>query len=228
MQKVNFNQLKRKIKHLYRNRYNNLLVGLVFLLLISSFLDGRFTMSGIILAIAFLTNILLVLKTLYLPKNLQFYLRIIAIIAFTFSLLNYFINFDKSAFLFVSLITPVIYAIFLSLAIIIISKHLFNSDKVTGDILKGGISIYIMLGMLWYLFYAIIALIDVDAFNIQQDELNTYKLVHFSYTTLTTIGYGDISPVNRVAMFLANMQGMVGQMYPAIYIARLVSLYSND
>lgn len=227
MQKTKLRRLRQKIKHLYRNRYTNLLVGLVLLLLLSSFFDGRLIVGSIVIAIGFLINILLVLKTLSLPKKINFYLQIIAIIAFTLTIIKHTINSDQSQN-FLSFIISTLYIIFLSMAILIIGKNLLNTQKVTVDILKGGISIYIMLGILWYLFYSIIVLIDVDAFNIQPDELNTYKLVHFSYTTLTTIGYGDISPVNRLAMFLTNLEGIVGQMFPAIFIARLVGLYSQD
>ena len=105
---------------------------------------------------------------------------------------------------------------------------IFNSKKVTGDTVKGGISIYLMIGILWYMFYELILLIDVDAFSIQIENLETYKLVYFSYTTLTTLGYGDISPLNKLAMALANLEAIIGQMYPAIFIARLVTLYDND
>ena len=227
MQQRDFRQLRQKIQRIYRNRYTNLLIGLISLLLFASLIDGRFVIGGIIIAIGFLTNILLVLKTLDLPKKVNFYLKIIAIIAFVLSVINQTISFNQST-IFLSFITAIVYIVFLSMAIIIISKNLLNSKEVTADILKGGIAIYIMLGLLWYLFYSLILLIDVDAFNIQAQELNTYELVHFSYTTLTTIGYGDISPVNRFAMFLANLEGMVGQMFPAIFIARLVSLYTQD
>ena len=103
-----------------------------------------------------------------------------------------------------------------------------ESKKVTEDTLKGGISIYLMIGILWYMFYELILLIDVDAFSIQIENLETYKLVYFSYTTLTTLGYGDISPLNKLAMALANLEAIIGQMYPAIFIARLVTLYDND
>jgi hypothetical protein len=51
---------------------------------------------------------------------------------------------------------------------------------------------------------------------------------YFSFTTLTTLGYGDVSPVNSFAMMLANAEALIGQLYPAIVIAKLVSLYTED
>jgi Ion channel len=53
-------------------------------------------------------------------------------------------------------------------------------------------------------------------------------MVYFSFTTLTTLGYGDIVPLHPYARGLANIEAMIGQLYPAILIARLVSLELGD
>ncbi|HCL83429.1 MAG TPA: hypothetical protein DIC22_05605, partial [Chitinophagaceae bacterium] len=50
------------------------------------------------------------------------------------------------------------------------------------------------------------------------------EFMYFSLTTLTTVGYGDITPVNEYARSLANLESLTGQLYPAILIARLVSM----
>lgn len=49
-------------------------------------------------------------------------------------------------------------------------------------------------------------------------------LIYFSFTTLTTVGYGDIVPVDPVARSLSNIEAILGQLYPATLLARLVSL----
>ena len=51
-------------------------------------------------------------------------------------------------------------------------------------------------------------------------------LMYFSLTTLTTVGYGDITPVNPVARSLCNFEGIIGQLYPAIILARMITLYT--
>ena len=50
------------------------------------------------------------------------------------------------------------------------------------------------------------------------------RLIYFSMTTLTTVGYGDVTPINPVARSLANFEGMIGQLFPALTLARLVSM----
>jgi drug/metabolite transporter superfamily protein YnfA len=51
-------------------------------------------------------------------------------------------------------------------------------------------------------------------------------LMYFSLTTLTTVGYGDITPINPVARSLCNLEGIIGQLYPAIILARMITLYT--
>jgi len=50
------------------------------------------------------------------------------------------------------------------------------------------------------------------------------RMTYYSFVTLTTVGYGDISPVSLVTRSLANVEGLIGQLFPAILIARLVSM----
>ena len=52
--------------------------------------------------------------------------------------------------------------------------------------------------------------------------------LYFSFTTLTTVGYGDISPASDITRMLTNLEAIVGQMYPAIIISILVSIYTNQ
>ena len=54
------------------------------------------------------------------------------------------------------------------------------------------------------------------------------SIFDFSFTTLTTLGYGDITPNNAFAMILTNAEALVGQIYPAVVIAKLVSLYKVE
>ena len=57
--------------------------------------------------------------------------------------------------------------------------------------------------------------------------MNGFTGFYFSFVTLSTVGYGDITPVSRIARWLAAMEAMTGLLYVAVLIARLVSLYSS-
>ena len=219
--------LRLKFKKFAQNKYTHLLSSLIVLLLFASLFDRRFVVGQTLISFGFLSTTILVLRTFYLSKKIKIYFNILALLTFVFTIVNNIFYVQKPTF-FLSIITFSLYSIFISIAIIFMTVRIFKSKKVTGDTLKGGISIYLMIGLLWYIFYELILLIDVDAFSIQIEDLETYKLVYFSYTTLTSLGYGDISPLNKLAMALANLEAIIGQMYPAIFIARLVTLYDSD
>jgi hypothetical protein len=94
----------------------------------------------------------------------------------------------------------------------------------------GAVAVYLLLGLTWSLIYHAIALQIPDAFkgleNLTEgdNELHRLHFQYFSFTVLTTLGFGDIVPVNPIAQMSAVFEGIVGQLFPAILIARLVSL----
>jgi hypothetical protein len=66
------------------------------------------------------------------------------------------------------------------------------------------------------------AFIGTPAINLQHDPMQ--RFVYFSFVTLTTVGYGDITPVAPMACSLAMLEALLGQLFPAILLARLVSM----
>jgi len=101
---------------------------------------------------------------------------------------------------------------------------------VTGHRIRGAIVIYLLLGLIWALLYQVVALTIPGAFRLPEsltagvpDALRR-ELTYFSYVTLTTTGYGDITAVHPVARTLVMLEALVGQLYPAIVLAWLVSL----
>ena len=82
--------------------------------------------------------------------------------------------------------------------------------------------------MVWALAYKLVALGDPASFSFPAADLPsqtlTARLLYFSMTTLTTVGYGDITPINPIARSLANLEAIIGQVFPALTLARLVSM----
>ena len=98
---------------------------------------------------------------------------------------------------------------------------MFYSQVVTVDTFLGGISIYFLLGYLWACMFILIESFNPQAFT----TISRIELLYFSFTTITTLGYGDITPQSELAMVLATLEAIVGQMYVTIFIARLVGLH---
>jgi Ion channel len=97
------------------------------------------------------------------------------------------------------------------------------------DRIFGAIVLYMLLGLMWAVAYAMVDRLVPHAFagQLVHGE-GIADWVYFSFVTLTTLGYGDITPVARVVRSLAILEALIGQLYPAIIIARLVSLQGSD
>lgn len=112
-------------------------------------------------------------------------------------------------------------------------RSVFAQRSVTSDTLYGAVCIYLLLGMLWSYIYILIESLLPGSFNtgLAQDagygKLSS-ELVYYSFTTLTTVGYGDVTPVTAQARSLVILQQCTGVLYVAIMMARLVSMYRGD
>jgi hypothetical protein len=119
---------------------------------------------------------------------------------------------------------------FLVLSGLIITR-VFRSGGITIHRIYGALAVYLLLGILWGEFYILIYLFQPGSFyfnpSTQFGEPPISELIYFSFTTLTTVGFGDIVPVHPVARSMATLEALVGQLYPAVLLARLVTLYQK-
>lgn len=216
----------RKLVHAAENKYNRFLTLLILVYLLAPFLVdspiGSFTVL-----IIFLAALIIIVYQIQRSKWAKMYYVGSVVFALFLQGLSYF-SFTSTAFdhLF-ELISAVILLIFLAFSIYLIMRELIYAEQVTADIVKGGICVYFLLGFFWTSVYEIVYTFDTSSFNALTHTITRSDLNHFSFTTLTTVGYGDISPASKIARVLANLEGMVGVMYPAVFIARLVSLQSS-
>jgi len=117
----------------------------------------------------------------------------------------------------------------LVLLAIAVGINVFASRRAVADRLFGAIGLYLLLGAIWATLYAGVANAIPNAFAGQLTTSATmFDWGYFSLVTLTTVGYGDITPVAHVARSLAALEALIGQLYPAIIIARLVSAHPTD
>lgn len=213
-------------------RYNRLLSVLIALMILSPFLDQGIIGSILMSALFFITICQIVYTFNLEASSFRIYI-LIAVLSLLCNIASHFILFESAAKNLI-LFKACIDSLFIGLAIIIISRRIFHSKKVTADTIKGGICIYLLIGLLWAILYYAVLIINPESFShTTQDSQQSFeqqfvRLFYFSFTTLTTLGYGDIVPQDRISMVLANLEAIVGQMYPAILIARLVGLYSTE
>ena len=119
---------------------------------------------------------------------------------------------------------------FVGLLLATLANQVFRGGRVTGHRIRGAIVSVPASGALWALLYQIVALTIPQAFDLPEELTGSRpyilfrQLIYFSFITLSTTGYGDITPIHPVARLLAMFEAMVGQLYLAITLARLVSL----
>jgi hypothetical protein len=120
--------------------------------------------------------------------------------------------------------------IYLGLLLAVVSVQVFRSGPVTAHRICGAVVVYLLLGVMWALLYKLLVFLEPGAFQFpdsistNQPEVLRQGLNYFSFITLTTLGYGDITPVHPAAKILVMYEALIGQLYPAIILARLVSL----
>jgi voltage-gated potassium channel len=122
--------------------------------------------------------------------------------------------------------------LFLTFTTLVILLGVLRPGEVTGDKLAGAICVYLMLGLTFAILFSLLEVMRPGAFQLpgalSAPELGhggEYVFIYFSFSTLTTLGFGDIVPAAAFARTLTWMEAAAGQLYLAILIARLVGLH---
>ncbi len=203
--------------------------------IVFSIVGTHWTIRLCVNVIFFLTMLLITFRDLskrgnrVLCRNFNFFLLLI-VIAILFDFFYYshwFPNLNVVFLVVAGLIKVSIFGCgWLSMVIL-----LGNRQKVTGRTIILAITAYLFIGIIWSFIYFTFWQINPHAFHIsvtRDYELTPWNLsMYFSLITLTTVGYGDIIPVDRWLMVLANFEAITGLIYITVIVARLVSLYST-
>lgn len=111
---------------------------------------------------------------------------------------------------------------------IVAARAVFSPGRVTFHRVLGAVLFYLCIGLVFVALFCFVALGEPGAFNglgpLQDNLAVAGNLIYFSFVTLTSVGYGDIVPVHPFARGLANVEAIIGQLYPATLLARLVTL----
>ncbi|MFQ5552944.1 MAG: ion channel [Thermoplasmata archaeon] len=123
-------------------------------------------------------------------------------------------------------------AVFLALVSLAVVRNVLRAPHVTTEILAGGVAVYLLIGILWALVFAAVAVFAPGSFDIPLlangsvvDPEGFSIVIYYSFVTMTTLGYGDILPVTRLTRSLAIALAVLGQLYLVVLIARLVALH---
>jgi hypothetical protein len=128
---------------------------------------------------------------------------------------------------------PAVSIVFVAFVVVQMLRFIFKAPRVSRDVLCAGISIYLLLGLLWTFAYVLVGELNPAAFSFNTGTNTSHIMTRFtayylSFMTLCTVGYGDVTPASIAARELAVMEAMTGTLYMAVLIARLVALYSTE
>jgi hypothetical protein len=114
--------------------------------------------------------------------------------------------------------------------IVYLLHYVFSRESMTADKLYGAAASYLMLGVLWAYLYAITQHLFPGSFSVGGSVVSRVPgvdLIYFSFTVLTTTGFGDISPMSPLARSLATLEQVTATLFIAILIARLAGVYPS-
>ena len=105
----------------------------------------------------------------------------------------------------------------------------------TVNLIYGSVCVYLLIGLVWAFIFSALEILYPGSFKFElqnpgadvlltTNQLQLSQLLYYSYVTLTTLGYGDISPVSPPARSFATLEAIAGQFYLTILVARLVGL----
>jgi hypothetical protein len=120
--------------------------------------------------------------------------------------------------------------LFISVVIASILGFMFKSGEVNREVIYAAILLYLLAALLWAFVYTLLELVDPASFNIDLDQPQSYLLVfqYYSFVTITTLGYGDITPVSEVAKAFSVLEAIVGQLYLVVVVAWLVGMHVSS
>jgi hypothetical protein len=109
----------------------------------------------------------------------------------------------------------------------VVSRSVFTAGRVNVHRILGAVIVYLTVGLVFASAYRACELLLHPSFSAAGRAAGPSDMLYFSFTTLTTTGYGDIAPVHPFVRSLANLEAVIGQLYPATLLARLVTLHAT-
>lgn len=213
--------------------YRNLLIALVLMLIGNPLLelDGVFGQTlEVVMSIAVLTMGMIVRYGRARQSYITFLVSVVLIALWFFSVL-----YPGQVWLWQ--VRTLVVVAFLWQITAWLANDVFRSRLVsTNNRLYGAICIYLMAGFCFAKMYLALNLFMPHSFtcnsalcsNGLDDQFSSSLYLYYSFTTLTTVGYGDISPATPIVAMLSNLEAIMGQMYLAIVVARMVGIHLMD
>lgn len=208
-----------------KNKFALLFISVLLLVVVMSFLSGK----ALLIVPCILTVLMVgVFRTLSLPKPLMITSVGIGLLA---AILHFAAMFMTSpdepsgGFTVLILSALVCYSVFLGMSILALLSGILGRHEITRDTIRGSLSVYLLLGIFFALLYRIVYILEPTEFADSIAPGMFPEFLYFSFTTLTTLGYGDISPVGSISRSLTTLEAITGPVFLTVLVSRLVGHY---
>ncbi len=213
-------RLRIPLTNIIIGRFGFLLISILIMIILRPFVEGHIGLQAL-LAIFMTAIVISILYAVSEQKRVLMIALAIAIPTLIIKWTSYFVNISA-----IHLASDVIGVVFTAYATIIILSYVFIEKKISADVIFAAISGYFLIGLMWAFIFSALEFLIPGSF--QGPQVEASRLSHayyYSFTTLTTLGYGDITPVSAPARSFSFLEAIMGQLYLAILIAGLVGKY---
>jgi voltage-gated potassium channel len=214
-----------------RHRLLIILVALILLLITFPIVHDKF--SPFLLILEIFITILMVLGLYIIGATNRTVTVAVLIALLAFTTIGFNVLLQSKNLLIMGLALEIT---FFSLTVTTIIRHVLTYKKVTADKIYGAICAYLLIGIIWALIYTLLENAMPNSFtfahgvSLDYEHVFSYRFyfgpfIYYSFVTLTTLGYGDIVPIAIPAQVFSALEAVIGQLYVAVLIARLVGLH---
>jgi hypothetical protein len=199
----------RKSRHAGGQRFGLLLLVLIATYLLSAFTEAQWVTDVQILAFA--AALLLALRNALVPRHIARAALAVVLVG--------------TAVMVGLVLAQIWTGLILLVTVIVIVRRILAETSVTLQSIYAALAAYMIIGLMFATFYAAMNHLDSGPFFANGSPGNTKTFQYFSFTTLTTLGYGDFTAASNAGRAVAVMEAMVGQIFLATLVARLVSAF---
>jgi hypothetical protein len=219
-------RLMRRVAYVRRNRCSALLGGLILFILVHPLVADS-AIGAVFLAFGTLGILLLALWALRARRRTLVIVGILALLAI------HGIAADRLGEHWLRPVTLLVTATFMAVVTAALLYYVLDWHPISTDKVFGAVAAYVLIAFTFASLFGVLQQIQPHAFHassvhVPNEHLDWSTLMYFSFTVLTSTGFGEITPVTKMARALIVVEQVLGVMYVAFLIARLANLYGNS
>ena len=212
--------LTRLIKTHFKDRFLILFVSMIGLTIITPILEG-FVMIKILMDVI-ITFVFI--SSIYAVSSKKSVVFIASALALPMFISLWVPHLEKIPLL---VLTGDFFGIFfLAFIVVVILSFIFKERNVSLSVIYASIVVYLLLGLMWSFIFKVVESLQPGSFSVPHQMLGEGRSLfsYYSFVTITTLGYGDITPIKGAARAFSELEAVVGQIYLVVLVARLVGI----